>query len=155
MSTTLNTKISLRYDSYDNWNSSSGKAVILNKGEVGICAVLKEDSAEQSYVMFKVGNGLSKFEELPWTSGLAADVFDWAKQSGVYIATEGDGNIITNVVWDATLNNGLGGVLVKTKTLTSIQDEFAAEGMVASYSNGHLIFTNASKKNAVVSVNLS
>jgi len=29
--------------------------------------------------MFKVGNGVSTFVELPWTSGLAADVYDWAK----------------------------------------------------------------------------
>jgi len=35
----LNTRISLRYDTYDNWNTPSGKAAILNKGEVGVCAI--------------------------------------------------------------------------------------------------------------------
>ena len=76
--TTLNSRISLRYDTYDQWNTPSGKAAVLNKGEDGICALLIE-GANQPTIMFKVGNGISTFEELPWTSGLAADVFDWAK----------------------------------------------------------------------------
>jgi hypothetical protein len=75
---TLNTRISLRYDTHENWSTASGKAQVLNEGEVGICAVTLS-GADQPTVMFKVGNGTSTFEELPWTSGLAADVYDWAK----------------------------------------------------------------------------
>ena len=56
----LNTRISLRYDTYDNWDAPSGRAAILNKGEVGICSISTENSTQPT-VMFKVGNGVSTF----------------------------------------------------------------------------------------------
>lgn len=97
--TTLKSRISLRYDTYDNWNTSSGKAAVLNKGEVGVCAI-GGDSTTQPTIMFKIGNGVSTFEELPWSSGLAADVYSWAKAAGISIIENGSGEIITNIYWD-------------------------------------------------------
>ena len=93
---TLNTRISLRYDTLENWSTASGKATVLNKGEVGVCATTLSGAAQPT-IKFKVGNGISTFEELPWTSGLAADVFDWAKAAQLAIIDEDEGEIITNI----------------------------------------------------------
>ena len=77
--TTLNTRIALKYDTLTNWNASE---FILKKGEVAICSLANSEAAEQSTppaVLLKVGDGDHKFSELPWASGLAADVYGWAK----------------------------------------------------------------------------
>lgn len=146
----LNARVSLRYDTYEKWNTPSGKAAVLNTGEVGICAITP-DGAEQPTIMLKVGNGVSTFEELPWTSGLAADVYEWAKQSGLNFIEEGEGEIITNISWDEAQDS----IIVTRKSLTVITEEFAVNGMLASQVDGVLVFTDATKKGAVVSVNLT
>ena len=77
--TTLNTRIALKYDTLTNWNAAE---FILKKGEVAICALANSETAEQSTppaVLLKVGDGVHKFRELPWASGLAADVYGGAK----------------------------------------------------------------------------
>lgn len=77
--TTLNTRIALKYDTLANWNASE---FILKKGEVAICSLATGEIAEQSTppaVLLKVGDGVHKFSALPWASGLAADVYGWAK----------------------------------------------------------------------------
>ena len=77
--TTLNTRIALKYDTLANWNASE---FILKKGEVAICSLDTGETTEQSTppaVLLKVGDGAHKFSELPWASGLAADVYGWAK----------------------------------------------------------------------------
>ena len=52
-------------------------------------------------VMFKVGDGTSKFSELDWASALAADVYGWAKQSGITVGISGTGNVVTGLSWDS------------------------------------------------------
>lgn len=147
---TLNTRISLRYDTHENWSTASGKALVLNKGEVGICAT-HLSGANQPYIMFKVGDGKTAFESLPWSAGLAADVYNWAKEAGIYVqSTEGD--IVTDITWDETLNNGKGGVLVTKKSLVIEQDDYAAEGVTTSINGNTLVFAQANTKKAVKSV---
>ena len=147
---TLNTRISLRYDTLENWSTASGKAAVLNKGEIGICAATL-DGADQSTIMFKVGNGISTFEELPWTYSLAADVPNWAKQYGINVVYEGQGDIVTNVSWDENQE----AMKITKKTLTAITEEFATNGMLASHVDGVLVFTDVTKKGAVISVSLT
>lgn len=77
--TTLSTRITLKYDTLANWNASE---FLLKKGEVAICSLATGETTEQSTppaVLLKVGDGAHKFSELPWASGLAADVYGWAK----------------------------------------------------------------------------
>lgn len=146
----LNARISLRYDTYDNWNTPSGKAAVLNSGEVGICSITLE-GAEQPTIMFKVGNGVSTFMELPWTSGLASDVYAWAKAAKLSIVEEGQGEVITDIVWDESSN----GIKVKRKTLETTTEKFATGGMIASQQDGVLFLTDAPVGAAVVSIKLS
>ncbi len=93
----LNTRITLKYDSYANWTSAPGKDLVLFKGEVGICEIpsVNKDSHIAPTVIFKVGTGAKypeghekageyiTFEDLPWASARAADVYSWAKASAV------------------------------------------------------------------------
>lgn len=76
---TLNTKIKLRYDTLANWTTNDP---VLLAGEVAITTVPTGSSAMQTIppaILFKVGDGTSKWSVLPYASGLAADVYPWAK----------------------------------------------------------------------------
>lgn len=78
----LNTRIQLKYDSFANWENKNPK---LLDGEIAIAkltttgAVKPTESDAQAPVLFKVGPG--NFKDLPWVSGLAADVYAWAKKT--------------------------------------------------------------------------
>lgn len=82
MANLINTRICLRYDSYNNWKDSD---VILLAGEIAV-AVPGDKLADVNVgtdtpCLIKVGDGTKKFSELPWLSALAADVHTWAKKS--------------------------------------------------------------------------
>ena len=76
----INARISLKCDTLANWSNTSNQ-FILNKGEVAIAQIGEKDIANKKLppIMFKVGDGEHTFNELDWTSALAADVYDWAK----------------------------------------------------------------------------
>ena len=85
MSVELNTRISLRYDSFSAWTERDPE---LLAGEVAIASLTNVNSTTggtaaegggQHPVLMKVGPG--KFNSLPWVSALAADVHTWAKKS--------------------------------------------------------------------------
>lgn len=124
----LDTRIQLKYDLYENWvneNLGTGKGAnfVLKKGEVGFCEVPSGNTAATTAptVLFKVGDGTTIFKNLKWASALAADVYEWAKQSSLFIQKEGSGNVISNIEWDATLNNGKGGVKFTTAAVATAQ----------------------------------
>ena len=82
---TIQTRISLKYDSYANWTSKNPK---LLKGELAIATVpadtKKPDGSTNLFenlpnVVMKVGDGTNNYNDLPFVSGLAADVYAWAK----------------------------------------------------------------------------
>lgn len=87
---TLQTRIKLKYDSYENWSENNP---ILLAGELAAVYVAAKPTKEVNSVsapqiLFKVGDGQvsatgeitgTAFNSLPWASGLAADVYEWAK----------------------------------------------------------------------------
>ena len=77
----LQTRISLKYDTYVNWHS---KNPTLLEGEVAVVVIPGSDPvgtiSNVPTILFKVGDGAKKFDELPWVSGPAGDVYAWAKQ---------------------------------------------------------------------------
>ena len=88
----LQTRIALKYDLYSAWTTAPGKDLVLLKGEIGICEIPSANAASNvaPTVLFKVGDGVKTFENLPWASAKAADVYSWAKASDVTFA---DGKI--------------------------------------------------------------
>lgn len=88
--TEIQTRIQLKYDSYAAWTTAPGKDLVLLKGEIGICEIPSGNSEATTAptVLFKVGNGTSKFSELQWVSAKAADVYSWAKAETVELHEE-------------------------------------------------------------------
>ena len=99
----LQTRISLKYDTYANWHS---KNPTLLEGEVAVVVVPDPVGTISNVptVLFKVGDGAKKFDELPWVSGPAGDVYAWAKEPNkpAYEANEISGlsNFISGQIQD-------------------------------------------------------
>lgn len=103
----LNTRISLKYDSYANWITHDP---VLLKGEIAISTHENDSTAPVTgfqnipNIAMKVGNGTSKYSELKFVSALAADVYSWAKaaKKPVYTADEIEGldNFIAGEIQD-------------------------------------------------------
>ena len=79
----LNTRIQLKYDTYANWTTNNP---ILKKGEMAIATIEagnteKVNSVTPPQVLIKVGDGKTNYNALPFVSGLAADVYSWAKKN--------------------------------------------------------------------------
>lgn len=77
---TLRTKIALLYKTYAEWELAKDYQPL--KGEVCICEVPAAAGAvvNEPAILIKVGNGVDTFENLSWSSALAADVYLWAKK---------------------------------------------------------------------------
>ena len=76
--TTFNTRIKLKFDTYNNWHTNNP---VLLKGEMAIVEVPASTGKvpnEPAYLL-KVGDGDKNFDDLTWISGTAADVYEWAK----------------------------------------------------------------------------
>jgi len=77
----IDTKIKLKYDTLANWLTN--QSVVLLEGEIGLCfvpAITSGTTTTAPTVLFKVGDGKTTWAKLPWGSGLAADVYEWAKK---------------------------------------------------------------------------
>lgn len=151
----LNTRIQLKYDSWENWQSAS--SYVLKKGEIGICAV-KPAIAEgagntnvaettPSQILMKVGDGTSAFSALPWISAKAADVYDWAKQASLPVTKEGTGNVVTGITWDATSK----GLKFTTATMATSAEFSALAGRVTTIET--TFATDAELAGAVETIN--
>ena len=122
----LNTRIQLKYDSYENWSKidveGQGANLVLKEGEVGICYIPEKTVVDgiknPPHVMMKIGDGVTPFASLKWLSARAADVEDWAKAETkpIYSAEEitGIGEYIAKYV-DEEL-----GISVDTNTVYQI-----------------------------------
>lgn len=84
MSKTINTRLKLKYDTLENWTKVASTFVPL-RGEMCVVEVPSGDTSGTATnpptIVFKVGDGTTKFVDLPWCSGYAADVYSWAKKS--------------------------------------------------------------------------
>ena len=85
----LNARISLKYDTYANW---ADKNPVLLAGEAAVAVVPASTGAVQQEpaVLIKIGDGTKTYNDLPFISGKAADVYTWALQPNkpTYTANE-------------------------------------------------------------------
>ena len=89
---TLNTRVALRYDSYENWLTNDP---VLLAGEIALASVsVKQDGDVQHVpsVLIKCGNGTSKYSELDYVYAKAADVLTACKTEAGLTA------FVTNVI---------------------------------------------------------
>lgn len=115
----IQTKILLRYDTYDHWSQSN---LILGLGEAAVCSFPYENSIEASdywpnntppAIGIKIGDGINYFRNLPWVQAVAADVYEWAKsnEKPSYTAQEISGlrNFISQYLLEQGIGSGSGG----------------------------------------------
>ena len=118
----IKTRLKLKYDTFANWEQVKTTFVPL-KGEV--CLVEVPDAVDPIQnapsVLFKIGDGTKTFGVLNFGSALAADVYSWAKASGITVSgNDAAGSFITGLTWDKDNNK-----LVVTKgnvTLPTVND---------------------------------
>ena len=74
----LKARLKLKYDLYANWITNDP---VLLAGEAAIAVVPAKTGAvvQEPCTLIKIGDGTKKFSQLPFVSGLAADVYTWAK----------------------------------------------------------------------------
>ena len=77
---TFNTRIQLKYDTYENWVSNNP---VLKAGEAAIAAIENNAGGIKNApsIVIKVGDGTSNYNSLKFVSALAADVPSWAKEA--------------------------------------------------------------------------
>lgn len=105
----LNTRVQLKYDSYTSWTTNNPT---LLSGEIAIAKLVDDvtipvDQQKNAPVLFKVGPGA--FNDLPWVSALAADVYTWAKKENpdwtdfptlpIEVIDNGTGKFVTDVTY--------------------------------------------------------
>lgn len=115
----LNTRIQLKYDSLQNWATAN---TLLKQGEVAVAYLPPKGNgvapaATSDAVLMKVGPG--NFNDLPFVSALAADVYGWAKENKLTIIKDGTGNVVSSIEWDATANDGKGGIKFTTAAVAT------------------------------------
>ena len=82
----FHTRVQLKYDSWERWNSDENKVKVPLAGEVCLVAIPSTGvdgsvPSEAPAVLMKVGDGATPFKDLKWLSAKAADVHSWAKMS--------------------------------------------------------------------------
>nr|DAM44475.1 MAG TPA: hyaluronidase [Caudoviricetes sp.] len=73
--TTIISRIMSKIDTAANWDANNP---VLLKGEI-VPVIVPDSEGNTAYVVFKVGDGVSNYATLPFTSANAWDVYDWAK----------------------------------------------------------------------------
>lgn len=137
---TLNTRFQLPYDTYTNWSTKNPK---LKKGEmVQVEVPAPKDAIVQApSVLIKVGDGTHNFNDLAWASGLAADIYDWAKAAtkpsySTSELTNDSGFISSTETVEANLVNNL--TISYSATLTPANWTAKGSNFVYNYSNTSL-----------------
>ena len=137
---TLNTRFQLPYDTYTNWSAKNPK---LKKGEmVQVEVPAPKDAIVQApSVLIKVGDGIHNFNDLAWTSGLAADIYDWAKAAtkpsyNTSELTNDSGFVSSAETVEANLVNNL--TISYSATLTPANWTANGSNFVYNYSNTSL-----------------
>lgn len=145
----LKTRITLKYDSYENWSQNNPT---LLAGEVAIVTVDTNTNPAANNndhiqnpptVLFKVGPG--PFNSLQWASAKAADVHNWAKQSEADFKTwlSTTAGFATDDEVSALIASAEARVKATTDALaakdaelagkvTELENKFTGEGSVAS-----------------------
>lgn len=137
---TLNTRFQLPYDTYTNWSTRNPK---LKKGEmVQVEVPAPKDAIIQApSVLIKVGDGTHNFNDLAWASGLAADIYDWAKAAtkpsyNTSELTNDSGFVSSTETVEANLVNNL--TISYSATLTPANWTANGSNFVYNYSNTSL-----------------
>lgn len=120
----FNIRLQNKYDTYANWVANNP---VLKAGEVAIVEVPASTGAvaQEPMILYKVGDGTSAFNDLPFGGARAADVHDWAKASAkpTYTAQEISG-----------LSEYISGEIEDTDTQYKIEQDATDQHILSLYS---------------------
>ena len=140
----LETRISLLYNTYDNWVTADP---VLKRGEIAIVEIAAAtdnvvNASAVPTILFKAGaiTGDKKFSELEWASAKAADVHSWAKKSEADFLTFAKANVISvevtgtgNAITAAAYDTATGKItLTKGETFATAAELTAALATAAA-----------------------
>lgn len=174
----LNTRVQLKYDSYENWIATANQFK-LRPGEVAVVNINganganlnngTENTVVQPTILFKVGIGnpaddatWKTFNQLPWASALAADVHAWAKKTEaefiawakglvpVEVIDSGTGKFVTNVT---ATNDEKGHHITITRSDVDWNDVKNAPDFALAADLGDVSKLNTTAKTAVGAIN--
>lgn len=142
----LNTRIMLKYDSFENWTTNDP---VLKKGEAAITTVSVKQDGTVNYVpscLIKIGDGVHKYSELDFVYAKAADVVEAAKSeaslttfinnviAGAGIATDEALSTLTGRVDTAEGKiTALEGLVGENSVATQIQNAITALNLANTY----------------------
>ena len=106
MNNTITTRIRLRYDTVQHWEERNP---VLLKGELAIVEFPSSERIDSlsdttpshtpPAIGIKVGDGETEYNNLPWLQAVAADVYNWAKESRLLASNvEGLSDYILNTI---------------------------------------------------------
>jgi hypothetical protein len=120
---TLKTRLLNLYEDSNGTRFTSTSAddnIRLKKGEILFHEeMVATDKGETPVVLMKVGDGVTTNDKLNVVATRAADVYAWAKETGLTITKDGEGNVVSGIVWDASLNEGKGGIKFTTAAVAT------------------------------------
>lgn len=145
-SNTLNTRIRLKYDSLASWNASTfiplaGEmciAVIPNGNNTHTVGNPDSSGLSPYAIGVKVGDGINRFENLPWIQAIAGDVYGWAKAAerpsatNINVTSSNTTKTIQQAITD--IENSIGGIVASgisadalSEALSQLQQQLAGE----------------------------
>lgn len=124
---TLQSRITLKYDSYENWLAST---FVPLAGEACIATVAtKPDGVHvQPTVLIKIGNGVDKYSALPFIHALAADVVQAAKSE------QGLTNFVQNLITNGKFASAADLEALTGRVTTAEGEIDALQGLVGTKS---------------------
>lgn len=137
---TINTRIKNRVDSLANWQADG---VSLLPGEIALVKVTTQTIDDNGQivdvpaVLMKVGEsdgngGTKAFDELPWLSAIAADVYDWAKStSAVDVPVTVGGTASTLGAYLTQVNTNTSDISANTQAIAKLNGSSSTTGSVA------------------------
>ena len=137
---TINTRIKNRVDSLANWQ---GEGVSLLPGEIALVRVNTQTVDEHGNIvdvpalLMKVGEsdgngGTKAFDDLPWLSAIAADVYDWAKSASATEVPVTVGSTTSTLgAYLTQVNTNTSDISANTQAIAKLNGNSSTAGSVA------------------------
>lgn len=135
---TFFTRVKNKYATQKNWETNNP---VLLTGELAVVEVPASTVGQNPTILFKVGiDGEKTFNELPYITARAGDVYNWAKQSSIPVTYSGSGDIVKSVTftaWEDGTNTVEGLMIEKTNTVqlnnATITTLYAGSGILTNF----------------------
>lgn len=133
-------ELTLKTRLLNKYNQAIASDHVLGAGEINFVevAVPLQNGGTTTAVLMKVGDGKTAYGALDYVAAKAADVFSWAKEENLTVEKSGTGNVVSGIEWDASLNEGKGGLKFTTAAVATSEGLNDLQERVAAIENAYL-----------------